>query len=165
MSTWDKISNNRINTLHPMIRDNAINFINEVEDKLSIKLRITDALRTWNEQDELYKQGRTKPGKVVTWVKGGMSAHNYGLALDICKIDGSKAIWNMSDKEWNDIADISNKYGFSWGYDLWGKDKPHFQNLFGNSLNSLMSVYSSGKVDEDDYVIINDLNKINNVNN
>jgi peptidoglycan L-alanyl-D-glutamate endopeptidase CwlK len=159
MNTWDKISDNRIETLHPMIRENVISFVNEVQSTLSIKVRITDALRTWNEQNELYKQGRTKPGKIVTWVRGGMSAHNYGLAFDICKIDGSKAIWNMSDNEWRSIADISNKYGFTWGYDLWGKDKPHFQNLFGNSLNSLMAIYSSGKVDSEGYVFMNDLKK------
>lgn len=35
------------------------------------------------EQNSLYAQGRTKPGQVVTWVRGGSNYHNYGLAVDL----------------------------------------------------------------------------------
>jgi hypothetical protein len=32
--------------------------------------------RSIAEQDELYAQGRTKPGDIVTWARGGQSRHN-----------------------------------------------------------------------------------------
>ena len=50
----------------------------------NVRLRITQALRTWDEQEELYAQGRTKKGKIVTNAKAGYSWHNYGLAIDVC---------------------------------------------------------------------------------
>jgi peptidoglycan LD-endopeptidase CwlK len=40
------------------------------------------ALRTFECQDELYAQGRTLPGKIVTNARGGDSLHNFGLASD-----------------------------------------------------------------------------------
>src|SRR4051812_45095106 len=48
---------------------------------------VTQGLRTWKEQDALYEQGRTKPGKIVTKAKGGQSYHNFGLAVDIVLLD------------------------------------------------------------------------------
>ena len=39
-------------------------------------------LRTFEDQDKLYAQGRTKPGQIVTNARGGDSLHNYGLAAD-----------------------------------------------------------------------------------
>jgi peptidoglycan LD-endopeptidase CwlK len=44
-------------------------------------------LRSFEDQDELYAQGRTKPGNIVTNARGGDSLHNYGLAADFV-IDG-----------------------------------------------------------------------------
>jgi hypothetical protein len=46
---------------------------------------VTQGLRTWQEQDQLYAKGRTVPpiGKafVVTNAKGGQSYHNFGLGV------------------------------------------------------------------------------------
>ena len=36
-----------------------------------IQLKIISGLRSYAEQDELYAQGRTKPGSIVTKVRGG----------------------------------------------------------------------------------------------
>jgi len=79
--TWDAVTNSRILLLHPKIRQASINFINDVEDEFGIQLRIIQGYRTIDEQNLLYAQGRTLPGKKVTWVKGGYSYHNYGLAI------------------------------------------------------------------------------------
>ena len=50
----------------------------------------TSGMRTWEEQQKLYNQGRTaeskaKGEKIVTNAKPGSSYHNYGLAIDFCK--------------------------------------------------------------------------------
>jgi hypothetical protein len=44
---------------------------------------MTQGMRTVAYQDKLYAQGRTIPGQIVTYVRGGESWHNYGLAFDI----------------------------------------------------------------------------------
>lgn len=41
--------------------------------------------RTVAEQDALFAQGRTKPGPRVTDAPGGLSLHNYGLAVDVVR--------------------------------------------------------------------------------
>jgi hypothetical protein len=64
---WDQYTAYRIEQLHPAIRQDARNFIAEAE-KQGINLRITSDghFRSYQEQAELYAQGRTKPGKIVT---------------------------------------------------------------------------------------------------
>jgi peptidoglycan L-alanyl-D-glutamate endopeptidase CwlK len=108
--------------------------------------RITHTLRTITEQDALYAQGRTKPGKKITNAKGGQSFHNYGMAFDICLIiDGKEASWDMlkdfdGDKEadWMEIVHIAKKHGWEWGGD-WTKfkDYPHFQKTYGYTTTKL----------------------------
>jgi peptidoglycan LD-endopeptidase CwlK len=55
---------------------------------------LTCTYRSPAEQDALYAQGRTLPGKVVTHAKGGESLHNRGLAVDFLPIVNGKAEWN-----------------------------------------------------------------------
>jgi|688.fasta_scaffold212981_2 hypothetical protein len=139
---WDAISESRIETLHPSIRNAVRSFINEAQ-KQGIKLRITSGFRTFAEQDALYAQGRTKSGSIVTNAKGGFSNHNFGLAFDVVPIVNGKADWNS--KDWNKIGQIGKSFGFTWGGD-WKNlvDKPHFEMMFGNSLTQLRNKYHSG---------------------
>ena len=46
-------------------------------------LRVTSGFRSLTEQDQLFDQGRTKNGHIVTWATAGKSLHNYGLAVDV----------------------------------------------------------------------------------
>lgn len=145
---WDVISESRINTLHPKVREKARQFINKAE-KQGIKLRITSAYRTWAEQTELYAQGRTKPGSIVTNAKAGESSHNFGTAIDVVPIVNGNADWNT---DWNKIAVIGKSLGFAWGGDWVSfKDKPHFEMNFGNTLAQLRIKYNSGQL-SDGYV-------------
>src|SRR6478736_3448878 len=95
----DKISISRVQALHPTIRQDVKSFITEAEEALNITLRIVQGLRTIEEQDALYAQGRTIPGKVVTKAKGGSSYHNYGLAIDLVEIKDLKANWDFDYKK------------------------------------------------------------------
>jgi peptidoglycan L-alanyl-D-glutamate endopeptidase CwlK len=142
---WDFISEQRINTLHPMIRNEARAFINDCETQ-GIKLRVTAGFRSIDEQNKLYAKGRTEPGKVVTNARGGQSFHNYGLALDVVEMkDGVTPLWNNTN--WEKIGSIGKKYGFEWGGD-WTSftDKPHFQKTFGNDLAQLQARYNAGNL-------------------
>lgn len=145
---WDLISEAKINTLHPKVRDKAREFINKAE-KQGIKLRITSGFRTYAEQDALYAQGRTKAGSIITNAKAGQSSHNFGTAIDVVPIVNGNADWNT---DWNKIATIGKSLGFSWGGDWTSfKDKPHFEMNFGNTLAQMRNKFDSGQV-KDGYV-------------
>lgn len=123
--------------VHPLVATKARQLI-ERAYREGINVIITQGLRTIEEQNELYAQGRTKPGKIVTNARGGYSYHNFGLAFDfaIMKDDGSVS-WNVDDK-WKRVAQIGKSLGLEWGGD-WKSfpDYPHFQYTFGLSLADL----------------------------
>ncbi|WP_028530523.1 M15 family metallopeptidase [Paenibacillus sp. HW567] len=127
-----------------------------------VPILITQGLRTIAEQDELYAQGRTKPGAIVTNAKGGYSYHNYGLAIDFALLlpDGSSVSWDMKrdgDKDqiadWLEVVQQAKLLGFEWGGDWTSfKDYPHFQMSFGLSLAGLRS---GAKPSEEAYKLVN----------
>ena len=110
---WDVATATRIATLHPQVRQKAIDFINAAEKK-GIKLRVVSAFRSIAEQNKLYAQGRTAPGNIVTKAKGGQSSHNFGTAIDVVPIVNGQPDW---DTDWHKIATIGKSLGFSWGGD------------------------------------------------
>lgn len=134
----DKVTLQRIEKLHPLVREEVKQIIKDCDEALSgrAKVRITQGLRSFEEQEKLYAIGRITSGKKVTNAKAGQSIHNYGLAVDICMmIDGKTASWDTA-KDWDNdqVADwyecvkIFAKYGWDWGGN-WKtfKDLPHFE--------------------------------------
>lgn len=159
----DKVTLNRIQLLHPKLRDEVDAIYKEICEALTgnVFCRFSYTLRTFAEQDALYAQGRTKPGSIVTKAKGGLSYHNYGLALDIVLIDGKNASWDSKkdfDKDgkadWAEIVNIFKQHGWEWGGDWGFKDEPHFQKTFGKSVRELLDLYNNKKVDKNNYVLI-----------
>jgi hypothetical protein len=150
-ATWDKFSDRRIKKLHPKIRADAAVLINAVEQQLGIRLRVTQGLRTFAEQNDLFEQGRSKPGKIVTNARGGESYHNFGLAIDVCEIRNGEAIWEC---DWVRIAPVAKGLGWEWGGDWTSfKDRPHFQKAFGKSTGDLRALHAA-LADPDGYVEI-----------
>ncbi len=97
--------------------------------KEGIYVLITDGYRSYAEQDALYAQGRTKPGKIVTNAKGGQSKHNFGIAVDYCLTnkEGTAAYWTVNS-QWKRVASIAKGKGFEWGGDWKGfVDNPHLE--------------------------------------
>jgi peptidoglycan L-alanyl-D-glutamate endopeptidase CwlK len=90
---------------------------------------VTCTRRTMDEQAALYAQGRTRPGRIVTWAPPGSSPHNYGMALDVVAVRDGKAVWDDADPVWATLGDIGITAGLEWGGHFpSGKiDKPHFQ--------------------------------------
>lgn len=166
----DKVTLDRIQLLHPNLREEALLIYKEIVEALTGKAicRFAYTLRTFAEQDALYAQGRTRPGNIVTKARGGQSYHNYGLACDIVLLvdtDGNgtfeTASWeekkdfdgdNKSD--WMEIVAIFKRHGWEWGGDWRFKDDPHFQKTFGKSIAELQSLYNAGKVDKNNFVLI-----------
>lgn len=139
----DAISLQRIQLLHPTVRDEVKEGIEAVEKNLpaGVSIRLTQTLRTIEEQNELYAQGRTKPGQKVTNAKGGKSFHNYGLAFDYCLIKDGKVDWSVCKP----LVEEFKRRGWTWGGDFKSiKDNPHFEKSFGNTVAALLGKYASG---------------------
>lgn len=139
----DPVSIKRVELLHPDLRQDVINFITEAEQHLDTTFRITQGLRTIAEQDALYAQGRTRPGKIVTNARGGSSYHNYGLAIDLVEMRNGQANWSFN---YDRLVPFAKKYGFYWGG--WFKkiiDKPHFEKAFGYTGRELLAMEKAGK--------------------
>lgn len=150
----DQVTAQRIALLHPAVRPQVTQIINEANQQLTgrAQVRISQGLRTIQEQDGLYAQGRTKPGKIVTNAKGGSSYHNYGLAVDIVLIiDGKEASWdtekdfdNDGKSDWMEVVTVFKKYGWDWGGNFKSiVDKPHFEKTFGNSVGQLYTKHQN----------------------
>lgn len=136
----DGFSDKRIKLLHPKVRLHFQNFIEEAESNLDITLRIAQGLRTMEEQNALYEQGRTRPGQIVTKAKAGRSFHNYGLAVDLVRMKGTQVDWEY---DMSKLLPFAQKYGIDWG-GSWKKfkDYPHFEKTFGYTWRQLLSKYN-----------------------
>lgn len=166
----DRITLERINLLHPRVKEEAVELYGEIVKALTGRAicRFTHTLRTFAEQDKLFAQGRTAPGKIVTRAKGGQSYHNYGLAIDIALlVDTDRngtfetASWDTRSDfdqdgraDWMEVVDIFKRYGWEWGGDWRFIDKPHFQKTLGKSIVELQTLHRTKKVDKNGFVLI-----------
>ena len=96
-----------------------------------IYVGVAQSYRTKQEQDALYASGRTVPGKIVTYARGGQSNHNFGVAVDLfCySSDGTRAEFLAPpDKRLSRIVTAMKRRQMEWGGD-WSRfpDYPHFQ--------------------------------------
>ncbi len=145
--TWDVHTDKRILELHPEIRITVAEYINLMDTKHAMKIRVTgNPYRTFEEQDELYAQGRTKPGKIVTNARAGESYHNYGLAIDVVEIKPQFGYDKGYDqKRWSLIGKEAKSMGFEWGGDFKSfVDKPHLQMTFGYTESQLLALVKKG---------------------
>ena len=156
---FDKITLDRIELMHPTIREQLKKDYLEINKNLpkGVRLRFTQTLRTIKEQDDLYAQGRTKKGKIVTNAKGGQSIHNWGLAFDIVILldkDNNGTFEYVSwevDKHWKMAVDFFKSKGFIWGGDFKTLyDAPHFEYTQGKTWKH----YSELPKDKNGYVIL-----------
>ena len=147
----DTITLNRIQTLHPLVRQEAIEIYEEICQALTknVLCRFAYTYRSNAEQDQLFKK---KPK--VTNARGGQSWHNYGLAVDIVFLidkDGNgtyeTASWNTKIdhdgdgySDWLEVVKIFKSYGWEWG-GSWNTfpDFPHFQKTFGLTIKQLQN--------------------------
>ena len=108
--------------LHPRLR-NALQTLQQQCSAAGLEIGFSSGYRSAAEQDELYSQGRTKPGSIVTNAKGGTSQHNWGIAADFFQ--------NIKGKEWevwffDRVGQMAESLGLGWG-GRWTDftDRPH----------------------------------------
>lgn len=101
-----------------------------------IELLIYCGYRSFDEQEKLYRQGRSGSGRIVTNARGGQSFHNYGRAIDFVPISNGKADWDdtKSYKKAQDKAKKFNLRALSW-------ETPHLEDENYPSWRSLLSEF------------------------
>ena len=127
----DVISESRLWQLHPALAAKVRAMAGSLIEQ-GIEIRVVQGLRTVAEQNALYAQGRTTPGKIVTNAQGGHSWHNFGLAVDcVPGIRGAAKWtpnWDASSPDFAAMIAAGEAQGLVSGA-RWVSmpDKPHFQ--------------------------------------
>jgi len=140
-----------VDKLHPELQECVKKFLKECE-KQGLNVLITETLRTQKEQEALYAQGRTQPGKIVTNCRGFQSPHCWGIAFDFCR---NKKGWEYDNTDgfFEKVGKIAKTIFDGTEYDLfWGGDfrtfvdRPHIEMikyLPNNSTKTLINKYGT----------------------
>lgn len=100
----------RLAEVHPELARRVTKLYEQCETH-SLPIRVTCGLRTYDEQNQLFDEGRTIPGNIVTDAKGGFSAHQFGYAVDV--VPGREGFpdfvpdWDSMDTEWKMILNFA----------------------------------------------------------
>ena len=121
----DPRSEKVISTLLPVVQPMARALVQKAALG-GIRIKIISGLRTYAEQDALYAQGRTAPGKIVTNARAGYSNHNFGIAFDVGIFEGNTYLGDSP--KYKAVGVIGMDLGLEWG-GSWKTivDQPHFQ--------------------------------------
>ena len=124
----DTRSQANIATLLPVVQPIARELLERLNAIIPLGcVKIISGNRTYAEQNDLYEQGRTKDGRIVTNCRGGYSNHNFGVAFDIAVFDGAGG-YVPESHFYDDAGKIGKSLGLFWGGDWEGfEDKPHFE--------------------------------------
>lgn len=133
------MASRQLNDLLPKVEQAARKSLVECQ-QAGIDILVTCTYRSGEEQDQLYAQGRTAPGRKVTNAKAGQSFHQWRVALDIVILIGGKPEWSGSHPNWSKAAKIFISNGFEWAGN-WKRfrELPHFQMTGGHPLSYFQS--------------------------
>ena len=134
--TFSKRSRDNLIGVHP----DLARVFNRAIQISTVDFAITEGVRTPARQRELYAQGRTKPGKKVTWTLDSnhfVKSDGFGHAVDVVPYLGSKPEYDDSGRLglWPPIAaavkQAARELGvaIAWGGDWKAPktDRPHFE--------------------------------------
>lgn len=130
---FDPRSEGNIATLGPRTQAKAREWLAKcLVDGINVK--IICGTRTFDEQADLYAQGRTRPGPRVTNSPPGYSWHNFGVAWDFVVFDEhGEPLWDSPLME--RCGRIAESLGLQWGGSWTGfQDVPHIQMETGCTL-------------------------------
>ena len=135
MYRFSRTSEKRLMYLHP----NLQKFFIELLRISPYDFSISQGVRIAEEQNKLYQQGRTVPGKVITNCDGykikskhQIKSDGFGYAGDIAILVDGKVTWE--EKYYKEVARVGRvlmqKYNVEWGGDWKNfKDLPHFEYI------------------------------------
>lgn len=138
MFTFSERSLNNLKGVHPKL----VAVVKRALELSPIDFTVLEGVRSQARQDELWAQGRTKPGPVVTWVQTsgthGIQADGYGHAVDLApypidwndlqRFDQLANVMFAAAKELN----VTLRWGGDWDMDQiiherGESDSPHFE--------------------------------------
>jgi peptidoglycan L-alanyl-D-glutamate endopeptidase CwlK len=121
----DDRSEKTIATLLPEVQPYARALVTKAAAD-GITIIVISGTRTYEEQDALYAQGRTKPGKIVTNARGRYSNHNFGIAFDIGVFEGKN--YTEESPKYKAVGVLGMDLGLAWSGN-WKtiQDEPHFE--------------------------------------
>lgn len=143
-----------IQSLHPSVRKNFADFVEEVEspENGNLEVDFTSSYRSPEKQKELFNAGQT-PTEI--------SLHNFGFAVDLnvngTNKAGNKVALRMASPsiDWQPIVTIAQKHSLTWGGNFTGyADRVHFQYSSAKKASQYLADYNSGQVDENNFVIV-----------
>ena len=142
MFTFSERSLNNLKGVHPKL----VAVVHRALELTPIDFTVLEGVRSQARQDELWAQGRTKPGPVVTWVQTsgthGVQGDGYGHAVDLApypidwndhgRFDGLANVMFAAAKE----LGVTLRWGGNWDMDSviherGESDSPHFELFSG----------------------------------
>lgn len=136
MLTFGTRSKQRLMGVHP----NLTHVVERALELSPVDFMVVEGFRTLARQQELYAQGRTTPGKIVTWTM--KSKHLTGSAVDIAPVDANGKILWKDTQAFDQMAaamlaaaeelGIPIRWGADWDQDgnpreRGESDSPHFE--------------------------------------
>lgn len=142
-----------INVLYQPFINRLWHVLNECEQQGSIYIA-TSGLRTYKEQDEIYKIGRrgVSGEGIRTMARGGYSPHNFSVACDMTLHKGDtytdKLNPDYTESHYKLLADTAIAMGLEAGF-YWKapKDGPHIQmplKKHGFTWDKMRELYKKG---------------------
>jgi peptidoglycan L-alanyl-D-glutamate endopeptidase CwlK len=133
------INSRSLDDLLPQVKIRVQKFLDSAK-AAGIDLLVTSTYRDNASQTALYAQGRTAPGKIVTYAKAGQSWHNHRCAVDVVPIVAGKPVWDVKNPVWQEVGKLGKAAGLEWAGD-WKrfKEYPHFQYTGGLTLAQLQA--------------------------
>ena len=138
MFTFSERSLNNLKGVHPKL----VAVVHRALELSPIDFTVLEGVRSQARQDELWAQGRTTPGPVVTWVQTsgthGIQKDGYGHAVDLApypidwndhaRFDGLANIMFAAAKE----LGVTLRWGGDWDMDQiiherGESDSPHYE--------------------------------------
>lgn len=123
----------KLEGVHPDLASKVLQVLKAM-DGFGHPMIITDGVRTKEQQMQLYAQGRTAPGKIVTNNDGVVNPSNHqphadglGHAVDCCFLVDNQPSWDPS-LPWSVYGAAVQHLGLTWG-GSWKhfKDLPHVE--------------------------------------
>ena len=126
-----------LDDLLPVVKRKAEEFRKLCADQ-GMDILIYCTYRSPEEQNGLYAQGRTKPGKIVTNARGGESWHNHRCAFDFVPMVAGKPAWGDTNL-YRKAGVIAESVGLEWAGRWTGslRETAHCQYTGGLTLAQL----------------------------
>ena len=124
---------NTLEGVHPKLVEKVERMLKGME-AWGHPMLIVEGVRTAKRQAELYAQGRTKPGKIVTQLDGVTKKSNhqvkedgFGYAVDLCFVVDGQPSWDDAHP-WKVMGAMAQHLGLIWG-GAWVRfvDRPHVE--------------------------------------